>query len=165
MSLQHSIHLQQLTSGITVPASIHRHIYSNSISYSRAWKLQKQQTMATSQSAAAAAAGGQHTIDWQAYNARWQDIWQGGLQKGQVRVVVKQLLLTADALRDVLRHVGVPALGWSGLGPSWSTLEPGIVEFRHPGCPRCPAGPAKPCVLYLNMYETICLLSGPKPSI
>lgn len=35
--------------------------------------------------ASASAAGEQHTVDWQAYNARWQDIWQGGLQKGQVR--------------------------------------------------------------------------------
>jgi hypothetical protein len=100
MSCQRSIHLQQLTGAFTLPVSSSRRLYSNSISSNRTWQLQQQQrNMAAAQSVAA---DGQHSVDWQAYNARWQDIWQGGLQKGQVRPAVKQLVLTAYVLCDVV---------------------------------------------------------------
>jgi hypothetical protein len=42
-------------------------------------------TMAKAAATGDSGARGAHTIDWDAYNSRWADIWSGGLQKGQVR--------------------------------------------------------------------------------
>lgn len=62
-------------------------------------------------------------IDWQAYNARWQDIWQGGLQKGQVGAAVKQLLLKAHTVSHRFYLWLKPCTMVCHVLPTWSRLD------------------------------------------